>query len=1044
MLFCAPGIRVLLQVIVVYSSFAASSHLHAAVQKLRYHAFTLPDGFVVEEVAGSPLVHRPIVADLDAQGRLYVADSSGSNVRVEQQLAEKPHRIVRLEDVDHDGIYDESVTFAEGLMFPEGILCFGGAVYCGAPPEIWKLEDLDGDGVADRREVWFDGKTLTGCANDIHGPYLGRDGWIYWAKGAFAEQTHTLFNGRRVQDSAAHIFRCLPDLSEFDVVMSGGMDNPVELVFDNSGELFFTTTFISHPRAGKRDALVHALYGGVYPKEHGVLDGLPRTGDYLPAMTHLGPAAPSGLLRYESSVFGQEYQGNLFSTQFNLRRIQRHQLIENGATFRTHDSDFLVSSHHDFHPTDVLEDGDGSLLVVDTGGWYKLCCPTSQLYKPDVMGSIYRVRKEEGEKVSDPHGNGLDWSHMSIPEVVSLLDDDRPRVQQRAKQWIAAKGKPVIPLLRQCLLEGTTSERFKQQVVWVLTLIHIPEAREAVRVALTSKLSTVLRAAIHSVGIHHDKNAAQALMPLLHHSDPHVCRKAAVALGRIGEGNMARPMLEATRSIKDRSHEHALIHALIQMRPDPDWLKETLEQKKNVALRRVILIVLSQLPGDQLLASDIVKLLRDESQIMRETALWVVGFHPEWGDTLADYFAEELLLPSSNEEIEGIFGEAMVRFIDHPSVQHRMAQLLDGDRIPDKVKGRVLKVMGLEQVSVPPAPWVHGVARLLQQGSETLAMAAIEATRDWNPPDSPPSEWIQALKAAWNRPHLSTSAKLQLLQLIAYLEEPLTEVYFQWLLDTYVSAESSLSRDIILNVLDHGKWVDVDRRYALLKLFSISGPLHLSRLLEFFHDARDVTLGNRFMQTFAEAPARSSVRADLLLYSVNSFPESVRQAARQWLASMEIDLAGQRERLDRMMDLLPAGDVRRGQAVFKSEHAACAECHQVGYVGGQAGPDLTRIGAVRTRRDLLEAVLYPSASFVRSYEPMLVETLDGEMYSGVLHLDAGDHIRIVNGAHSHVRVPRDQIMSMRPGQVSLMPAGLDQLLSVEQLADLLAFLQSRQ
>ena len=54
-------------------------------------------------VAGPPLVDRPIVADFDEQGRLYVADSSGSNDKVEKQLAKKPHRIVRLEDTDGDG-----------------------------------------------------------------------------------------------------------------------------------------------------------------------------------------------------------------------------------------------------------------------------------------------------------------------------------------------------------------------------------------------------------------------------------------------------------------------------------------------------------------------------------------------------------------------------------------------------------------------------------------------------------------------------------------------------------------------------------------------------------------------------------------------------------------------------------------------------------------------------------------------------------------------------------------------------------------------------
>jgi len=152
-------------------------------------SFTVPPGFSVERVAGPPLVDRPIVADFDDEGRLYVADSSGSNDRVEKQLADRPHRIVRLEDRNGDGRFDTSVVFADRMMLPEGTMWLDGSLYVAAPPSIWKLTDTDGDGVADRREEWYKGETLTGCANDLHGPYLGPDGWIYWTKGAFAQQT---------------------------------------------------------------------------------------------------------------------------------------------------------------------------------------------------------------------------------------------------------------------------------------------------------------------------------------------------------------------------------------------------------------------------------------------------------------------------------------------------------------------------------------------------------------------------------------------------------------------------------------------------------------------------------------------------------------------------------------------------------------------------------------------------------------------------------------------------------------------------------------
>ena len=76
--------------------------------------FTVPDGFIVERVAGPPLVDRPITGSFDEQGRLYVADSSGSNDPVKKQLAEKPHRIVRLEDRNGDGQFDHSVVLPRG------------------------------------------------------------------------------------------------------------------------------------------------------------------------------------------------------------------------------------------------------------------------------------------------------------------------------------------------------------------------------------------------------------------------------------------------------------------------------------------------------------------------------------------------------------------------------------------------------------------------------------------------------------------------------------------------------------------------------------------------------------------------------------------------------------------------------------------------------------------------------------------------------------------------------------------------------------------
>ncbi|HZT82012.1 MAG TPA: PVC-type heme-binding CxxCH protein, partial [Gemmataceae bacterium] len=379
--------------------------------RLNGHTFTLPAGFEIELAAGPPLVNRPITADLDEQGRLYVSDSSGSNEKVQEQLKTRPHRILRLEDTRGNGRFDRATVFADRMMFPEGTMWLAGSLYVAAPPSIWKLTDTDGDGVADKRQEWFDGKTLTGCANDLHGPYRGPDGWIYWCKGAFARQTYDRPGRKPFTTRAAHIFRARPDGSGAEPVMTGGMDNPVDVVFTPGGERVFTTTFLVRPGGGQRDGLIHAIYGGVYGKDHDPIYEHPWTGpDLMPVLTHLGAAAPCGLTRYESDAFGKEYQDNLFACCFNLHKVTRHVLEPSGATFKTRDEDFLVSDNLDFHPTDVIEDADGSLLVIDTGGWYKLCCPTSQLHKPDVLGAIYRVRRTGAAKVDDPRGLKIDWA----------------------------------------------------------------------------------------------------------------------------------------------------------------------------------------------------------------------------------------------------------------------------------------------------------------------------------------------------------------------------------------------------------------------------------------------------------------------------------------------------------------------------------------------------------------------------------------------------------------------------------------------------------
>ena len=242
-MFKAIGICVLL-------IFAALANLRtdaAETVTIAPHTFTIPDGFELKQVAGPPLVQRPLHMCFDHDGVLYVTDSSGNTDKAPIQLKDPEHRVLRLVDRDGDGIFDSSTVFADKLPFPEGILVHDGAVYVGAPPHIWKLNDSDGDHVADERTVWFDGGSIENCGNDMHGPYIGPDGFFYWCKGAFAPQEHELTNGRTLASHAAHIYRARPDGSQLERVITGGMNNPVGLAFSETGERFLSGTSLISP-----------------------------------------------------------------------------------------------------------------------------------------------------------------------------------------------------------------------------------------------------------------------------------------------------------------------------------------------------------------------------------------------------------------------------------------------------------------------------------------------------------------------------------------------------------------------------------------------------------------------------------------------------------------------------------------------------------------------------------------------------------------------------------------------------------------------------
>jgi putative membrane-bound dehydrogenase-like protein len=965
-------------------TIALATSLQAAQVTRAGQTFTLPDGFDIQLVADSNLVLRPVSASFDDRGRLYVTDSSGSNEKPSEQLKHPSHRVLRLEDTDGDGKFDKSVVFADKVMFPQGCLWHGGSVYVAAPPSIWKFTDRDGDGVAEQREEWFKGGTLTGCGNDIHGPYLGPDGYIYWTKGAFDEQTHTLGNGRVLKDRAAHIYRARPNGADLDVIMSGGMDNPVEIAFTPEGEAIFTSTFIDFSQPGYRDGIGHAVYGGVFGKVNSALDDgrVRRTGpELMHPFVELGAAVPSALCRYTSSALGAGYGDNIFASLFNLHKITRHVLRPQGASYASTDSDFVVSDNIDFHPTDVLEDADGSLLIVDTGAWYKLCCPSSQLAKTDVLGGIYRVRNK-GAKLLTKTQRVAAYRRLTSPPP---LKERSVEVSAKLEAWKA---------------EPKSAKYFRE-----LLKKYGPDARNS------SESARLTRIAAEGLGRLRDKASVVAL------------------LGVMSDNGIVDPILT-----------HSVIYALIEI-GDTEGVRRHADSD-NIFARRAALIALDQMENGHLKAEEVIPNLASSNDALRQAASWIAGRHPEWGGALARSFRDRLgtkgLDKAGQAELQG----QLAQFAKDPTIQELLAGTARDSAALVAARVTALRAMGRAGLKESPISWQAATTAALASDETEILRAAVATARQLPVAKGGSKEFSDALQRVGHAGKLSADIRLDALAAVPGGLSEVDSGLFDFLLASLAPTQPVAGRNSAASVIARAK-LNETQLTALADAVKGIGPLEVPKVLPAFDRSPDEALGLRLLAALKESKGASALRGEVLRPRLTNFPAVVQQKGEELLAALNVDAAKQKAHLESLLaDVHGKGDIRRGQAIFNSTKAACLTCHAIGYQGGHVGPDLTRISEVRSERDLLEAIVYPSASFVRSYEPVVIATKDGEEQSGVLRKDSPEEVLLATGPITEVRIARSDITEMRPGTVSVMPQGLDEQLSHQELADLLAFLKN--
>lgn len=995
----------------------------------------VPPGFTIEQVRVEPPLEFPMFAAWDDRGGLYVAESSGLDLYAELAAQTRKCRIRRLEDRDGDGHFERGTVFADRLVFPMGLAWHDGALYVPDPPDVVTFRDTDDNGMADERRVILTGFGHTDNGS-LHGLVFGPDARLYMTMGHPDGYRLKRDDGSILAGTNGALLRCRADGSQPQVVCRG-FTNLVELVFLPGGAMIGTDNFYQTPSGGLRDALVHLVEGGLYPQNtyedetfHVV------TGELLPPVTRLPTTGISGLARYRGTAFPEPYRENLFSAQHNTRKVQRHILVPQDATWTANDEDFVTTDHPDFHPSDVLEDADGSLLVVDTGGWYVQHCPTGRIQHSRAPGGLYRVRYAAADPVEDPWGTAVDWTAANEKTLLNLLCEPRVAVRDRAENELARRGVAGLSAVGNWLPACDDSDA-QRRALWLLARSSHSEGSRALRSALDDEDALSVQVAARGLALCADRGAEQKLRGLLSSPQAGVRLAAAEALGPCGSRQSLDAIWSALAESADPFLRHALVLAASRHTTQADLFAALGSRSPRV--EQAALLLLDQPPHEALGYEAVVARLGSDDPHVRQTALSVLQRHSEWADRAVTLIAGWLNQPAFDDERRAGLRTLALAFHQRPEVAELASSAIAGrtQAIP------ATRILLLETLRDSPSAelhpaWREAIGLALADGDPAIRHAAARTAAALDLRDFAP-----VLAALADDETTDIGLRLDLLRSATRARAQLSGRAIDWLIERVADAEKPIDQLSAAEVLIHCELGD-RQLVALLESATpqlLVSPSLLMPLLERSIDDRTAEAIAEFLSARLESGWRPSERdlAGLLA----QFPPAQRESAQRLLATLRRQVENQQHELAEFLPLLDErGEVERGREVFFGNVAACSACHRVGDEGGQVGPDLTRIGTVRSGRDLVESIVVPSSTFAQGFESYTVQTVDGLVFTGILGRQTPEVVVLVDSARNEVRITREQIELMERSSTSIMPDGFASKLSREQLRDLMAWLRS--
>ena len=980
------------------SDSLSEEQLHLPENALK--GLVIADGLQVQAMATEPMLKNPTNIDVDERGRVWVTEAYNYRPGINgNPTNEKGDRIMILEDLNGDGKMDTGKVFYQGpeLNAPLGVCVLGNKVLVSQSPNVWAFYDDNGDDKADRKEIFFQGIGGEQHDHGVHSFSFGPDGKLYFS---FGNEGKTLKdkNGKTILDQDGDeigpkkykqgmLFRCNPDGTNVEC-LGHNFRNNYEAAVDSYGNIWQS----DNDDDGNRGVRInYILPGGNY----GFTDEITGAGwqanrtnleDSIPIRHwHLNdPGVVPNLLQTGSgSPTGMiVYEGALLPQAFQNQIIH----CDPGPNVIRA---YPVKPNGAGYSAEIL-----NLLKNEKDQWFRpadICmAPDGSLiiadwYDPGVGGHA-AGDQQRGRIYRIAPGNAKysvpTFDYTTPAGTVLALQNPNLAVRHHAWTVLQSMGEAAIPELQK-LWRSSSNPRMRARAFWVL--VKMPGDQKAIIQEAIKDSNPDFRMMGLRAATQLKSGVTGIVQQLVNDPDKHVQRECVLALHHNNSPEAAE--LWSTLAMKHDGNDRWYLESL-GIGADNQWdkffrayLSKIKDPLQSNASRDIVWRARTDLAVPY-----IAQLAGQQNVDLKQRLRYFRAFDFNDGSAKSKLLLNMIVANTSNDTA---LNKLVLRHLDINTVRqstvatkamHEMIKALSGT--PEYIE----MVKKYEVRSEKP-----GLLNLaMEQSGKPLGRNAAGLLLQFDGGD-----------LAWNVLKEKDTARVNRL------------------LRSLGGVGSKESLEILEKIALSDKYPRELREMAASRI-GRSGKGE-ERVLEL--------LKAKKVPTELIPPVVAGVS--------NAWRGSVRSEAASYLPGAKTNVTRKDPTMNELLALTP--NSQNGKAVFIR---SCAICHQVGNEGFNFGPALTEIGSKLPKDAQLDAILHPSSGISFGYEGWELTMKDGSKISGIISSKTETDIDLKFPGGNKQSLKAADVKSRKQLNESMMPDGLDQAMTTQEMADLLEYLDN--